>query len=631
MGDDGGRQFIAFVHKLRKQQNYTLEQVCEGICSPGTIHSMENGKWKSDKLVRNHILDRLGVGAEDYEHFLDVAEYNRWEIRHRILHCITFGEPGKAGELLEEYKKTYDMGNNLEKQFCLGMEVQIQRRLGCPKEELSALLEEAAALTVLELSHKPLEQLALSVRELNLILEAEQYRREGERAGQYRKIVAYIDQKQWDGMARAKIYPKAVYFLCRCLLTEQGVEGTGQDLEALLQYCECAIEILRDNARMYYLWELLELEKQLVSSMAKHYILEGRQKKADELKEWYQKREGWKQALEAVYAEYGVNKETTDFCYLYVEKGCYCVNDVIRTRRKMLGMSRQKLCQGICDEKTLKRLEQGKTKPQWTIVENLLERLTLPTDFMRTELITASPEARELMRQLRTSFDHGLWDQALVLQEHIKKLVPLDIKCNQQVLGNNELLYRWKKGELGDEAYYRDMMSMLELTLPYEAFLKEGEKYLTNEEQTCIQNLMLAMDKNGEEYMLCMQRFEEIYQPYIEKGLLETISNMYEFVMCNIGSAWGNRGEYDRSDQYSNIIIKGCLCTHRLEVIKACLYNRWWNYDKRKSLGIPNNMTLDDKEELTKCIMFADMTKDNKRIQFFENKLKQIKEDAEVF
>lgn len=38
--DDGGRRFIAFVQKVRKQQGYTLEQVCEGICSPGTIHSL---------------------------------------------------------------------------------------------------------------------------------------------------------------------------------------------------------------------------------------------------------------------------------------------------------------------------------------------------------------------------------------------------------------------------------------------------------------------------------------------------------------------------------------------------------------------------------------------------------------
>ncbi len=86
--DDGGRQFIAFVQKKRKQQGYTMEQVCEGICSLGTVHSMENGRWKSDKLVRDSILDRLGAGVEDYEHFLDLGEYGRFEARNRIIHCI---------------------------------------------------------------------------------------------------------------------------------------------------------------------------------------------------------------------------------------------------------------------------------------------------------------------------------------------------------------------------------------------------------------------------------------------------------------------------------------------------------------------------------------------------------------
>ena len=55
------------------------------------------------------------------------------------------------------------------------------------------------------------------------------------------------------------------------------------------------------------------------------------------------------------------------------------------------------------------------------------------------------------------------------------------------------------------------MVSVLKLPLPYEAFLKEGEKYLTNEERVCAQNLMIAIEDNAEECVLCMQRFKEIY------------------------------------------------------------------------------------------------------------------------
>lgn len=626
--DDGGRQFIAFVHKIRKQQDYTMEQVCEGICSLGTIHFMESGRWKSDKLVRDRILDRLGAGVEDYEHFLNLEEYSRSEARNRIIHCLVYGETDRAEMLLEEYRKTYDVESKLERQFYLCMEVQNRRRQGGGREEISKLLEEAAALTIPELHRKPLEKLVLSAGELNLVLEAEAYRKEGARTGKYRQILDYIRKKNMDGIARAKIYPKAVYFLCRHLLGEKGRESEGLNPEELLQYCESAVEILRDSARMYYLCELLELEGHLADLLAQRFVREGQQKEAGMLKEWYRKRAGWKRALEAVYAEQGMSRESMDFCYFYLEMGVHCVNDIIRIRREMLGISRQELCDGICDEKTLKRLEKRKTRPQQAVVAGLLERLGLPVDYTRTDLITDSSEARELMRQLRRCVNHGLWNRVPGLLERIKELVPIKDRFNQQALKNEEVLYRWRQEELDNKEYYRNMLFALELTLPYETFLQEGEKYLTYEEQICIHNLMQTKDKGSEEYTIYMRRFEEIYQPYVERELMATVSPVYEVVMSSVGSAWGNRGEYDRSDQYGEIILRECLAYRRLELIKTCLYNRWWNYDKRRSEGIPNSQMLDGKEELQKCIAFADMAQDKKRLQFYQDKLKQLESDA---
>ena len=44
--DEDSRQFISFIQKLRGQQGYTLEQVCEGICSPGTLLSTVSRRGK---------------------------------------------------------------------------------------------------------------------------------------------------------------------------------------------------------------------------------------------------------------------------------------------------------------------------------------------------------------------------------------------------------------------------------------------------------------------------------------------------------------------------------------------------------------------------------------------------------
>ena len=165
----------------------------------------------------------------------------------------------------------------------------------------------------------------------------------------------------------------------------------------------------------------------------------------------------------------------------------------------------------------------------------------------------------------------------------------------------------------------------MELTLPYQIFLQEGEKYLTKEEQTCILNWMQGMDENSEEYLICMRQMEGIYQPYIEAELWEGIWNMYELVANNIGSAWGNRGEYDRADWYSGFILKGCLRFRRMGMLHTSIYDRWWNYDMRKSTGIPAGKVLNDEEELSRCILFSVIVKDKRREQFYRKKLKLIK------
>ena len=613
---DNGRRFVAFVQKLRKEQELTLEQVCDGLCSPVTLNSIENGKWKPDKLLRDRILGRLGVDTESYEHFLDLTEYMRWEMRQQILHCITYEKIDQAQVLLEEYRLKYCMGDRLEKQFYLGMLVQIIRFKGDQKRVISEILEEAVALTVSGIKDESMKQLVLSVRELNLILEAEHCRKEGEQADRYRGILKYIDKKMLDRIGRAKIYPKAVYFLCRCVLAPKGKAVEGRLLKELMEYCEKAIELLRENARMYYLWEILKLEEWMTEVLMERYAGWGQQEKAEGLNVWYRQRKRWRQALETVYAEEGVRKETEDFCYFYVDKGCYCINDVIRKRRQMLGMTCVELCQGICTERTLRRLERKETQPQWAVVEGLLNRLRLPVDYTRAELMTDSREAGIMMDKLHEYMKDGLWDQAELLLENIRGMASTDIYCNRQVLESLNLFCRWKKKEIGDSEYYLQIRNVLELTLSYKLLLKSGEKYLTNEEQACIGYMMLAMDKKSEEYVFFRGCLEEINKPNVEAGR-QAVAGMNEFVLCNLGNALGEIEALEISEHYDESVLQECLRFHRMEAIHLCIYNKWRNHDMRRKQNIKKAIVLDEREELTNCILFADMIKDVTRAQFY--------------
>ena len=620
----GGNELLDFINGLRKEKECSLRQLCEGLCSHGTIEAMEKGEWEPDKLLQDSILERLGIAAEDYVHGLGCMDYERWLDRMHILHSITFCRPDRAEELLEEYGRKYDIGRRHERQFWLAMKAQARRAVGCPREELYGLFREALGLTVPEWESASLDGHILSVKELNLLLEAEHYRKGGERAGRYREIVEYIVHSGFDGLGMAKIYPKAVYFLCRAM-AQAGEEE--QDSGLMLRHSGRAIEILREHGRMYYLWELAGLRGKLARERAEELEYRGRRDKSESMRGLCREMEEWAQALEAAYAERGVPKETFEFCYLYVMRGECGVNDVIGIRRRMLGLSQRQLCQGICAEKTLRRIEKRESAPHKAIAVQLMERLGLPAELTQTELATSSRAARQMMTGLRNAVNAGDSEEAERLRQRIRELVPMEILCNQQVIQNKEVLSKWMQGKMDDREYLAQMQAVLELTLPYEAFLQGGRIYLTRTEQACILNRMDALEKGSAEWLACATRLEEIYRFYIDEEVWEGDWNMYEFAMGNVGSGWGDVGEYDKADYYDEIILEGCLRFRRMVSIHRCFYDRWWNDYMRRKKGIPVDKKQDDDAELTRCIQFSNMAGDNNSEQFYCQKLEQMKKE----
>lgn len=645
-------QFVSYIGMLREKRNVTVSQLTEGLCGEKTAKLIMQGKRSTGRPLREALLGRLGVGAEDYECYLGSEEYAQWKMQERILHCIVYEKTGQAEETLEKYHELYceqgggknhsgEIERKLNRQFYLSMLAQIQHRRGkeaaSREDAFTSLMEEALSLTVPEPEKKPLSKLALSVRELNLILELERCRKNGkkgllpgERPERYREVIAYITTGRLDRRGMAKLYPKAVYFLCRCLMDEYGAEEEETDFETrkkymeLFTYCNRALEMLRDNGRMYFLWEILDMRERLFDKLEKlPGSRRGRSGGGDAFLRLRQENARWKQALENVYAQFRVTKETVDDCWLYRAKGISCTNEVIRIRSRMLGIGAGELCEGVCDIRTLYRIRNEEVSPQRWVAEGLFEKLGLSGELIRTELVTSIPEARELMERLRESMNGQRWDEAEETLEQLKQLVSMDITCNRQALQRQEVLLSLAKKEIDKAECSRRIREVLELTLPYKAFLAPGEKYLTHEEQSCIRNMMVGMDKEGEEFRICLQRFEEIYQSVIDREELENVDGMYEFVMIYVRSQWGNRGEYDKADKHSLNIIEGCLRNRRLWALHDSLYDRWWNHAERRKRGIPTDIVLDDEQELNHCILLGELAKSHD-VAFYREKLKAL-------
>lgn len=612
MDKEEGQLFFAYLNQKRSEYGVSMRKLCEGLCTSRIISYMEQGERYPELMLRDRLSARLGIDPDDYSQLLDCQEYDQWLARQTAVHQLFRDNMPEAAEALRKYEAGCNREDPLERQFCLGMKFQIRRREHAPEKELAELCRQAAEQTMKNVTMQNLYRKALSVQEINLLLEKEWYRAEGRRSRFFLAVMEYLETHRLDEANRAKIYPKAVLYWCRSRM-----EAELKELEQLrlLETCNRAIELLRNRGRLYYFWELLELREKLFARLAvDHPKLESAE----------QENRLWKETLEELYTEYGVEKQTFHEGFLYVSKHAECVNDVIRIRRKMLGMSQQKLCEGLCDVKTLRRLEHRQTTPQRPILTQLLLRLGLPGELRYTYVLTDKPELTELLWKMqdanlvfRTQAAADWWDK-------LRQEIPLIQRQNRQKLLGEETLMAWKRGELQREEYCRRLREAIELTLPMAAFLQPGEKYLTMGEQDYIRNRMRGLEPDGKEFQICMRRFGDMYRPYMCNERIETMIGTFEFIMSYVGSELGNRGEFDAADEYSRFIAEENLRERRFRFLPGAIYDQWWNYSERKKKGIPIKAELDIEKELSKCVVLSQIAKNIHDEKFYKKRAEKV-------
>lgn len=612
MDKEEGKLFFAYLNQKRSEYGVSMRKLCEGLCTSRIISYMEQGERYPELMLRDRLSARLGIDPDDYSQLLDCQEYDQWLARQTVVHQLFRDNMPEAAEALRKYEAGCNREDPLERQFCLGMKFQIRRREHAPEKELAELCRQAAEQTLRGVTMQNLYRKALSVQEINLLLEKEWYRAEGRRSRFFLAVMDYLETHRLDEANRAKIYPKAVLYWCRSRMEEELREP--EQLQ-LLKSCNRAIELLRNRGRLYYFWELLELREKLFARLAvDHPKMESAE----------QENRLWKETLEELYTEYGVEKQTFHEGFLYVSKQTECVNDVIRIRRKMLGMSQQKLCEGLCDVKTLRRLEHRQTTPQRAIVIQLLMRLGLPGELRYTYVLTEKPELTELLRKMQDANLVFRAQAAADWWEKLRQELPLIQRLNRQKLIGEETMMAWKRGELQREEYCRRLREAIELTLPMTAFLQPGEKYLTTGEQDNIRNWMRGLEPDKEEFRICMRRFEEMYRPYMYSEEIETMFGAFEFIMSYIGSELGNREEFDAADEYSWFIGGESLRERRFRFLSEALYDRWWNDTERRKRGISIKTKLDDERELFKCIVLSQIEKNVHDEGFFKKCVQEI-------
>lgn len=609
--------FPTLIRKAREIQGITLEALCRDLCSFSMMGKIERGERLAGKELRDRILARLGVCSDGYENFLFHEDYLVWKTRQRIVNAIEKSDFVTAERELAIYEKK-NGDYNLERQFCLVMRAQIMQKRHEDASVIAGLYEEAVKLTVSDIDDVSIKELCLSVQELDMILEYERCCRPERMASRCEEILVYISSEMFDTYSYVKIFPKVIYYLYLSMAEAD------RDWNRLLRLSNKGIEQLRTTGRMYYLWELIEIRREGLTWLMDGIENDEEGRKRESVQKVIDMMTEWLDALDFVHDLCGTHRKMETSCYLYQQKEAYCISDVIRRRREMLGMTKKALCEGICSEKTIGRLEANKTKPNIEIVRLLFERLNLSGEYQRWQVVTKDVKAFSIVDKII----HCIYNNDFVFAEKLLKelgqYISIDNPINRQYIERIEIKIDIGKGKITKDEARAALRNTLEYTIPYSRAIMEGEKYLTNAEIQCLLNIAIYLDRssmNTAFYML-VRLCEQMEK---DEGISEHIS-MWETIMNAVACIYGNMGDFDRSDSLSLDIMKECISCYRMSMLELSLYDIAWNNSERKKKNIPVSQGYQEMKYLEKCVSLCQLNKSTARETRIKNRLMKLNE-----
>lgn len=618
----------AYVRMLVRERNrldISTKALCEGVYDEDMFYLVEQGKRSMDRVTAKRLLARLGVDNSNYEHYLDYPDYEVWQTRMQIINLIEIGKFDEAEERLKEYSIGNINGknvsrDNIEKQFILFMKTQILKNKKDKDytDTIDKLYEDAVKLTVPNIDKKPIERLVLSPLETNLVFEYKIRRAHvdsvDEKMAMYRGFLEYIEKAPYGKVSATKIYPKVATYMYNGISKDLFGESTDNIVSICLEvldYVTRAKHLLAERKLLYYMVEILESKERILGVLIEHdsnqadkYIVE-RENISSQLNE-----------LKKLYTSYEKETYMTNDCYLYRESGIYCANDVIKLRRKMLGLTQDQLCGDDISLGTLKRIEGCKKAMKKETLKLLFSKLKLYPSCVNMGIVTDKKQVLEKYENIRFAIASFKTEELKTLIYDLKEML-YESPINKQVILRIENLNKWRAKEITDEQFVENLQKALECTIRLEHIKNTDDIFITTEELMTLCSIS-SVYKECSDYEKAMCYIEDIWKyckVLEEQGMESVRMGIYELVMEYMGNLLGDMGQYEESNDTSHKLTKISLQLRRAKQIHANLYNiAWNNMECNKDKDAFNNI-------LKQCIIISQLMDDAYDEAFYRQNL----------
>ena len=620
------QDFSVFLKGVREEVGILDEVLGEGLVEASLLSKIESGQRPASKMLRNRLLGRLGVAPDLYENLLDMEDYAIWERQQEILYAIDRKEFDRVQKLIRAFEKQEPAGDKIKSQFCQIIKAEVLKLQGADCAILGSCYETAVRITVPEVEQIYVKETALSVLEINLVLEYEFYKKENGApaetfAAKCLYLMKYVEKSPYDTLSKAKIYPKIAFYYLRDILSGDGKMTIASRKEAL-QVCDRAIEMLRDTQWAFYLVELLEYKRELLTQIINCLAESGKLQGTEEYEEALRESVEMEGLLKKLYAEYGIPEYMQDCTYLYRQRWVFSIGDVLRIRRNMYGMTQEEVCDGICSVKSLRRAEKKQTNMQMEPLGHVLRRLGLSKETQKMDLVTNDRKVLQLKLELMRCRNNRDTGRARELLDQLRERLCLDIPENRQYIMEAEASLDLMEGKITGQEFVVREKAALQCTLDLKRLRDVGEVYLTEMEMSCIRKSIQWLDETEKRKQIDFML--HFFEKFEHENLLADYIVMYEFVMTLVASELGNMGEYQLATELSRKALKEVLKYRRLGMVDDFVYDMLWNDQEQRE----HDGQQAEKEKMTdglrECLILSHFCKQVFDEKFYSDKIHSL-------
>lgn len=408
---------------IRKEQRVNLKTLAHGLCSVSHLKLIEGGERSAEKLLFESLYQRLGKYSGRFEMLLDLDEYVTLEKRWQICNSIDGKRYDEAYRLIDEYRNSTN--NKIHLQYLCLAECEVMHRTGVDTEKCMDKLMEGLKYTYPEFDIDKTATYYLSRLEMYM---AQQYIRYMELSGErdravklYHNILRSLESDRYDRSERELLYRHMGYWLMKHYMS----------CENYYKALEIGEKTYRHTVSGAFIMFLAELKEGIIicREMLGQDITKER-KILDILKRMNRK--------------FGV-KSADEFFPRYTEERVYNVNDVIRQRRILHGMTQEELAGDICDISTLSKVENNKQTLSERYREKMLQKLNMSGDKYVAHVDTYDYRVFAELNRIRDAIDEGRVDEAERILEDVLSNYTLDtVNSKQYIFAIKESIFMRK-------------------------------------------------------------------------------------------------------------------------------------------------------------------------------------------